>query len=64
MTKNLQILQFLKSLKSLIVPKKELSVRKTTFSQAEISDESGRVPFDKMQVLGKRTEPKTAETKF
>ena len=32
--------------KSLIVPKKELSAGKTTFSQAEISYESKGIPFD------------------
>ena len=35
-------------MKSLIVPKIELSVRTTTFSQDEISYASRRVPFDQI----------------
>ena len=36
--------------KSLIEVKEDLSAGKTTFSQAEISYESGRVPFDQLKV--------------
>ena len=36
--------------------KKEVSAQKTTFSQAEIHYESGRVPFDQMKVSEKRTD--------
>ena len=46
--------------KSLIVPKKEISGRTTTFSQDEINYASGRAPFDQMNVSEKGTEPKIA----
>ena len=36
-----------------MVPKKELSAGKTTFSQVEIRYESARVPFDQLEVSGK-----------
>ena len=40
---------------SLIVPKKEVSARKTTLSPAEISYASGKVPIDEMKVFEKKT---------
>ena len=50
------------SRKSLIVSKKELSAQKTIFSRHEIRYE--KLPFDKMKVSEKRTEPKKALTKY
>ena len=47
----------------LIVPK-ELSARKTTFFEAEIRYESGRVSFDQMKVSEKHTEPKISFNKI
>ena len=52
------------SRKSLIVPKKEASARKTTFSQAEIRHESGRLPSDQMKVSEKTRRAKKASTKY
>ena len=39
--------------RSLIVPKNELPVRKTTFSQGKVHYESGSVPFDQVRVSEK-----------
>ena len=46
------------SRKNLVGPEKELSARKTTFSQAEIGYESAKVPFDQLKVSRKGTGPK------
>ena len=48
---------------SLTVPK-IFSARITTFSRAEITYASERVPFDQMKVSGKRFRAKKASTKF
>ena len=42
----------------------ELSDSKNTFSQAEICYESGRVPFDQMEVSEKTHRTKKASTKY
>ena len=44
---------------NLILPKNDNLAQKTTFSEAEIRHESGRKPFDQMNVLEETHRPKS-----